>query len=75
MNVEQLVKRELAGQIEVLGENPPQCHFLQYKSHMTWLGIELRPPWWETLSYGTVFYFCSPIITVIYNKLNMIGST
>jgi hypothetical protein len=28
--VEQLVESELAGKTEILGENPPQCHFAQY---------------------------------------------
>jgi hypothetical protein len=31
MIVEQLVERELAGETEVLGENPPQCHFFPFK--------------------------------------------
>jgi hypothetical protein len=29
MNVERLFEWELAGETEVLGENPPQCHFVQ----------------------------------------------
>jgi hypothetical protein len=32
----------IAGQIEAHGENLLQCHFVQYKSHMTWPGLE---PW------------------------------
>jgi hypothetical protein len=35
MNVEQLVDRELESEIEVLGENLPQCLFSITKSHMT----------------------------------------
>jgi hypothetical protein len=35
MNVEQLVKRELTGQTNVLREKLPQCHFVHHKSHMT----------------------------------------
>jgi hypothetical protein len=35
MNVEQSVESELAGEKEVLGENLPQCHFVNRKSHMT----------------------------------------
>jgi hypothetical protein len=34
MIVEQLMKCELAGETEVLGENLPQCHFFHHKSHM-----------------------------------------
>jgi hypothetical protein len=36
MNVEQSVELELAGEIEVLGENLPQCRFVHHKYHMTW---------------------------------------
>jgi hypothetical protein len=35
MIVEQLVECELAGETEVLGENLPQCHFVNRKSRMT----------------------------------------
>jgi hypothetical protein len=36
MNVEQSVEWELAGEIKVLAENVPQCHFVHHKSPMTW---------------------------------------
>jgi hypothetical protein len=37
----------MAGEAEVLGENPPQGHFVHHKSHLTRPGIEPRPPRWE----------------------------
>jgi hypothetical protein len=42
--VEQLVEWRLAGETEVLGENLPQRHFVNNKSHMTRPGLELGPP-------------------------------
>jgi hypothetical protein len=47
MIVEQFVEGRLAGDIEVLGENLPQRHFVHHKSHMTRPGLELGPPPWE----------------------------
>jgi hypothetical protein len=44
MNVEQSVGWELIGETEVVGENLPQCHFVYYKPHMNWRGLELGPP-------------------------------
>jgi hypothetical protein len=38
MYVEQVMERALAGETEVLGENQAQCHFIDHKSHKTWLG-------------------------------------
>jgi hypothetical protein len=42
-----LVDWELAGETEVLWENLPQCHFVDDKSHMTWLELEPGPLRWE----------------------------
>jgi hypothetical protein len=40
MRVEHFVERKLAGEIEVLGGNLSQCHFVQHKSLITGSGIE-----------------------------------
>jgi hypothetical protein len=34
MMIENLVEWRLAGETEVLGENPPQRHFVNHKSHL-----------------------------------------
>jgi hypothetical protein len=40
MNTEQWIEWELAGETEVLEENPPHCHFVDHNSHMASPGIE-----------------------------------
>jgi hypothetical protein len=47
MNMEQLVEWELARETEILGENPPQWHFVHHKFRMTWPEIETGTPRWE----------------------------
>jgi hypothetical protein len=47
MMMENLVKCRLARETEVLGENPPQRHFVHHKSHVTRPGIKHGPPLWE----------------------------
>jgi hypothetical protein len=34
---------ELAGEAEILRENPPMCHIVHHKSHMTWDRIRVAP--------------------------------
>jgi hypothetical protein len=45
--VEKLVECRLAGEIDVLGENLPQSHFVHHKSHMTRPVFEPGPPRWK----------------------------
>jgi hypothetical protein len=48
MIAEQSVDCELAGEMEIFGENLPQCHFVDHKFHMTSSGLELGSWQWET---------------------------
>jgi hypothetical protein len=62
MNVEQSVKRELAGETEVLGDNLPQCQFVHHQSHMSSdlgsnLGRRVGKPATNRLSYGTALNY------------------
>jgi hypothetical protein len=40
----------VAGETEVLGEIPPQRHFVHHKCHLTRPGIEPEPPRWDNIS-------------------------
>jgi hypothetical protein len=42
------VEWESAGETKELGENLPQCKFVNHKFHMTWPGLEPGPPRKET---------------------------
>jgi hypothetical protein len=48
MIVQQLMEWRLTGDIEALGENLPQRHFVHHKSRITRPGLEPGPPRWET---------------------------
>jgi hypothetical protein len=48
----QLAEWNLAGETEQLGENLSQHNFVNHKFHMTWPGIEYKPPATNLLSYG-----------------------
>jgi hypothetical protein len=40
MGMEKLVEWWLAGETDVLGENLPQCHVVDHKSHIIWPGAK-----------------------------------
>jgi hypothetical protein len=52
--VEKLVEWRLAGKTKVLGENLPQRHFVNHKSHMTRPGCEPGP---QRLEVGFMYVF------------------
>jgi hypothetical protein len=73
-DVGQSVEWELAGGIEVLGENPPQCHFVHHKSYMTWSGSNPGrrggKPATNHLRYGAAFYSLKVLLLESFLLLN-----
>jgi hypothetical protein len=37
----------IGGGGDVFRENLPHCQYVHHKFHVTWSGIETRPPLWE----------------------------
>jgi hypothetical protein len=62
MMMENLVKWRLAGETEVLGENPPQRHFVHHKSHLTIPRIEPGPPRWEASDWPLELWRGHPVM-------------
>jgi hypothetical protein len=62
MMMENLVEWRLAGETEVLGENPPQRNFVHHKSHLpdpgSNPGRRAGKPATNRLSYGAVYIVC-----------------
>jgi hypothetical protein len=51
----------LAGETEVLGEKPPQRHFVHHKSHTTWFGLE---PWSTRWEGGDALLHCLCLLSI-----------
>lgn len=45
---------------KVLRKNVPQCHFLRYKSHMIWFGMEPGPPF--QVCTRLMAWYCTPLV-------------
>jgi hypothetical protein len=89
MSVQQSVEC-LTRETEVLGENLPQCRFVQHKSHMTWPGLEPGPPElqhglncalllriYNMASYSVSHTYCRALFTATawYTDLHVPGET
>jgi hypothetical protein len=47
MYLEQLVQQKIEKGSEVVGENPPQCHFVNHKFRLISPGIQPVTSWWK----------------------------
>jgi hypothetical protein len=66
--VEQLVKRRLAGETEVLGEKLLQRHFVHHKFHLTRPGIELGPPRGKSAT-NRLIYGATLVVMLVSNVM------